>query len=158
MVNGSHAGSPAVFGVLPEMANVPTIDQLQFLNSLRDDIAKNATEKGFRDQMREGLTDEQWEGKPGQLIRASVFSANQHGETSEFWEAFRAGTLNKPCDKAHKMEELGLPGLTCAEEEVADGIIRQFDLAHMFKIDIAKAVSTKMAYNTTRPALHGKNA
>jgi hypothetical protein len=127
------------------MANVPTAEQLQFLNSVRDDIAANATEKGFRDQMRDGLSDEQWDGKPGQLIRAAVFSMNQVGEQSEFWEAFRAGTLDAPCDKAHKMEALGLPGLTCAEEEIADGIIRLFDMAHQFEVDIARAIS----------ALHG---
>lgn len=141
------------------MANVPTAEQLQFFNHVRDDIAANATEKGFRDQMRDGLTDEQWAGKPGQLIRAAVFSMNQVGEQAEFWEAFRAGTLNVPCDKAHKMEAAGLPGLTCAEEEIADGIIRLFDMAHMFNVDVAKAISVKMAYNSGRSPLHGgKNA
>jgi hypothetical protein len=141
------------------MANVPTAEQLQFLNSVRDDIAANATEKGFRDQMRDGLTDEQWAGKPGQLIRAAVFTSNQHGEASEFWEAFRAGTLNQRCDKAAKMEAMGLPGLTCAEEEIADELIRAMDKAHQFGVDVAKAVSAKMAYNARRPTLHGgKNA
>lgn len=137
------------------MAHVPTAEQLEFLNRVRDDIAANATEKGFRDQMRDGLTDEQWEGKAGQLIRAAVFTANQHGEASEFWEAFRAGTLHKPCDKAAKMEARGLPVLTCAEEEIADELIRAMDKAHMFGVDVAKAVSIKMAYNSSRAALHG---
>lgn len=141
------------------MAHVPTPADLQVLNDVRNDIAANATEKGFRDQMRDGLTDEQWAGKPGQLIRAAVFTSNQHGEASEFWEAFRAGTLNTPCDKASKMEAMGLPGLTCAEEEIADELIRAMDKAHMFNVDIAKAVSTKMAYNSGRPTLHdGKRA
>jgi len=130
-------------------------DRLAPLNELRDIVARNAINKGFRAQMTEGLTPEQVAGPIGQLIYAAVFSANQHGETSEFWEAFRAGTLHKPCDKAKKMEALGLPGLTCAEEEIADEIIRALDKAHAFKVDVAKAIATKHAYNLTRPALHG---
>jgi NTP pyrophosphatase (non-canonical NTP hydrolase) len=89
------------------------------------------------------------------LLRASVFSANLHGEVSEFWEAFRDGTLNEPCDKAHKMEALGLQPLTCAEEEIADALIRTLDTANAFGVDVAKAVAAKIAYNATRPKLHG---
>ncbi len=105
--------------------------------------------------MAEGLTPAQWEGAPGRRIRAAVFTANQHGEASEFWEAFRKGNLDEPCDKAPKMVAMGLPGLTNAEEEVADELIRILDKAEMFSIDVAKAVATKMAYNSSRPALHG---
>lgn len=50
--------------------------------------------------------------------------ANQHGEVSELWESFRNGTLHGLCDKASKMSELGLPPLTCLEEEIADWFIR----------------------------------
>lgn len=71
-------------------------ESLTLLNQLRDAVAANAKSKGFRDQMAEGLTKEQWEGRVGQLIRASVYTANQHGESSEFWEAFRAGNLELP--------------------------------------------------------------
>jgi len=128
---------------------------LSILNQLRDVVAKNAVEKGFRAKFQEGLTPEQWAGSPGKLIRAAVFSANQHSEASEFWEAFRAGRLDLPCDKSPKMEALGLPGLTCAEEEIADEIIRLLDKAEIFGVDVAKAVSTKMTYNASRPTLHG---
>lgn len=134
-------------------------EDLALLNQLRDAIAQNATKKGFRDQLRQDMTDEQWAGPLGQLVRAATYTANQHGEASEFWEAFRAGKLDQPCDKAAKMVEKGLPALTGAEEEIADEIIRALDKADSFGVDVAKAISVKMAYNSGRPHLHGgKNA
>ena len=107
-------------------------------------IEGNAVRKGFRKL------------KP-KLNRATIatFIANEHGELSERWEAFRAGNLMKPCDKAEKMKELGLPALTCAEEEHADSIIRALDSAKAHGIDIAKALAVKHVYNTTRPRKHG---
>ncbi len=130
-------------------------DDISLLNTLRDAVAKNAEAHGFRDQYRKLMTAEQWEGPLGALVRAAVYTANQHGEASEFWEAFRAGKLNEPCDKADKMVQLGLPGLTNAEEEIADELIRVLDKADAHNADVAKAVATKMAYNAQRPFLHG---
>ena len=136
-----------------------TPEELSVLNQLRDHVSQNAKDKGFRDQLAEGLTPEQWEGRIGQLISAAVFTANLHGEASEFWEAFRKGKLGEPCDKAEQMEALGLPGLTCAEEEIADVLIRTLDTAEAFGVDVARAVSAKDAFNRTRKRLHGgKNA
>jgi hypothetical protein len=132
------------------------IQDLSILNALRDDVAQNAEAHGFRDQYRKLMTEEQWNGPLGDLVRAAVYTANQHGEASEFWEAFRAGKLYEPCDKSAKMEQLGLPGLTCAEEEIADELIRVLDKADAHrKSDVAKAVAVKMAYNAQRPYLHG---
>lgn len=125
------------------------------LNTLRDLVAQNASEKGFRAKFAEGLTQEQWRGGPGRLIRAAVYSINLIGEVAEFWEAFRTGTLETECDKAEKMRALGLPGLTCAEEEIADQLIRVLDKADAFGVDVARAVSAKMGYNASRPLLHG---
>jgi hypothetical protein len=141
------------------MSIAPTTEQLSVLNVLRDQIAENATNKGFRAKFAEGLSPEQWLGGPGRLIRAAVYSINLVGEIAEFWESFRAGTLDTECDKAEKMRALGLPVLTCAEEEVADQLIRVLDKAEAFRVDVARAVAAKMAYNASRPALHGnKNA
>jgi len=132
-----------------------TTDQLAFLDTLRDDIAQNAKDKKFRDQMVESLTPEQAAGPIGQLVKAATYTANQHGESSEFWEAFRKGTLHSPCDKAKKMEALGLQALTCVEEEIADEIIRALDKAEAYGVSAAKAVAVKHAYNKSRPTLHG---
>jgi hypothetical protein len=130
-------------------------EDLQLLNELRDAVAKNAEEHGFRDQYRKLMTPEQWDGILGATVRAAIYTSNQHAESSEFWEAFRAGKLNEPCDKAAKMAALGLPVLTAAEEEIADEIIRALDKAEAHKADAAKAVAVKMAYNASRPFLHG---
>jgi hypothetical protein len=130
-------------------------ESLSILNELRDVIAQNAKDKGFRDKLRGDLTDAQWNGPIGALLRASVMTANQHAESSEFWEAFRAGKLNELCDKAPKMEAMGLPPLTNAEEEIADEIIRALDKAEAHGVDVAKSVAVKAAFNTGRPYLHG---
>ena len=53
------------------------------------------------------------------------------------------------------MEAAGLPGLTYAEEEIADELIRILDKAEAFEIDAAKSVATKMAFNSGRATLHG---
>lgn len=137
----------------------PSPQDLQLLNDLRDAVGKNAEDHGFRDQYRKLMSEEQWHGPLGALVRAAVYTSNQHGESSEFWEAYRAGKLDQPCDKAAKMEALGLPALTSAEEEIADEIIRLLDKADGHnskeKVDVAKAVAVKMAYNASRPFLHG---
>ena len=133
--------------------DIKTAD-LSILNDLRDEIAKNAERKGFKEPPP-GISPELWASEKWAHIRMAVYTANEHGEVSEMWESARAGTLGKPCDKSEKMVALGLDPLTCAEEEIADIIIRAFDTAHEFGVDIAKAVRTKMLYNASRPLRHG---
>ncbi len=132
-----------------------TPESLAILNQLRDIVAKNAKDKGFREALKLGMTEEQWEGPLGKLVRAAVMTANQHGEASEFWESYRKGGLDQPCDKAEKMAAKGIPVLTGAEEEIADEIIRALDKAEAHGVDVAKAVALKMAFNSGRAFLHG---
>ena len=81
------------------------------------------------------------------------FMANQcnnlHGEVSELWEAWRAGKEDELCDKKET-------GLTCTEEELADIVIRAFDLSKRLGFDILIAIQAKHSYNLTRPYKHGK--
>ncbi len=88
-------------------------------------------------------------------VPMAVSAANLHSETSELWEAHRNGTLQKLCDKAPKMEALGLPGLTCMEEELADIFIRCLDTAREHGVDLGRAVRAKDGYNQTRPHRNG---
>lgn len=80
---------------------------------------------------------------------------NLHGEVSELWEAYRNGQLFAPCDKAEKMKVLGIAPLTCAEEELADIVIRALDDAERLAIDIGYAVARKHAFNAHREPRHG---
>ena len=43
------------------------------------------------------------------------------------------------------------------EDEIADAIIRLFDLCGYMNIDIEKHIDLKLKYNQGRPAKHGKN-
>lgn len=131
-----------------------TPDTLSVLRLLMDAVVANATSKGFRDPPA-GISYDLWQSESFTALRAAVFSANQHGEASEFWEAARKGALHKACDKAEKMTAMGLPTLTNAEEEIADEIIRALDKAQFFGVDPAKAVAVKHAFNTGRPFRHG---
>lgn len=54
------------------------------------------------------------------------------------------------------MLALGLPALTCAEEEYADIVIRALDQCRRLGIDIQRAIEAKHAYNRTREYKHGK--
>lgn len=83
------------------------------------------------------------------------FTANLHEEISEFHSAWRNKQLDKPCDKAAKMAEHKIPVLTCAEEELADIVIRAMDTAATMGIDIERAIRGKILYNRTRAHRNG---
>jgi NTP pyrophosphatase (non-canonical NTP hydrolase) len=111
------------------------------LNELRDHVHAVSTKLGFKEK----------EVPVGDMI------ANLHGEVSELWEAYREGRLDKPCDKAEKMAAMQLRPLTCAEEELADILIRCLDTAKDLNIDIADAVAIKDSYNQNRPYRNGSD-
>lgn len=69
-----------------------------------------------------------------------------HSELSEALEALRQG--NPPDDK--------IPEFSGAEAELADCLIRIFDMCHGRGWRLAEAVLTKMEYNAGRPYRHGK--
>lgn len=92
-------------------------------------------------------TDKPVERNPAELI------ALMHSELSEMLEGVRKSTLD-----SH------LPSMKTEEVELADLLIRAFDYAHYRKLDLSRAVSDKLAYNTNRKyhtrearrAAHGK--
>lgn len=93
--------------------------------------------------------------EPKGRIDVATFCTNLTGEISELWEAYRKNELDKPCDKAPKMRALGLPELTCAEEEIADILIRTLDTAEFWGLDISRAMKAKHLYNASRSFRHG---
>lgn len=90
---------------------------------------------------------------------AGVFLAracnNLHAEVSELWESYRNNSFAKLCDKWKQMDELGIQPLTCAEEELADIVIRVFDDAERLGINIGSAIARKHAFNAHREYRHG---
>lgn len=114
------------------------------LSELAQVIHKNACEHGFHPP-EQNIGD--W---------LAHMCCNKHAEVTELYDAWRSGKLHEDCDKAPKMRALGMKGLTCAEEELADIIIRAIDEAARLGIDIAQAVAVKHVFNTTRPFKHGK--
>lgn len=95
------------------------------------------------------------EDQISQCEKVAVLLINMHGEISEAWEAYRAGKLNAPCDKAAKMEALGLRPLTCLEEELADIGIRLLDSAEALGVNLEEVIGIKHEYNGSRPYKHG---
>lgn len=76
--------------------------------------------------------------------------SNLHAEVSELWEAYRNHGLNRGCDKP--------VSLTCAEEELADIVIRAMDTAVALGVDIGQAILKKSEYNRARAHRHGGKA
>lgn len=123
-----------------------TPDQEKAINQIAIEAYQNAKSKGFHDKDGDVVAD------------YARWTANLHGEVSELWEAARKGELTKLCDKASFMEDQLGESLTCEEEELADIIIRAFDTAGARAINIGRAIRVKLAYNATRPHMHGKLA
>ena len=118
-----------------------TTEQARSLNQVAMAAYENAAAKGFHDGEQIGVVS---------IERMGVYVANLQGEVSELWEAARKGNLNKQCDKDVV--------LTCAQEELADIVIRAYDTAVALGIDIGEAVAAKHGYNLSRAHKHGKLA
>ena len=116
---------------------------MKTLNSIADAVNKLAWENGFHSKN---------ESEDAFIER---MCNNLHDEISELHEAWRNNKLRLPCDKADKMESLGIKQLTCIEEEMADIVIRILDNAKRLNVDIQSAVERKHKYNTTRSFKHG---
>lgn len=93
--------------------------------------------------------DHGWHDKSGTTFGDRI--ALIHSEASEALEAFRhTGQPQETWFDGDKPE--GVPS------ELADVMIRVFDLCQIHGIDIADAIASKMAYNRTRPYRHGGKA
>jgi len=120
------------------------------LNELRDKAFAYAKKQGFHDQpanfgeqlmlivseLSEAL-DADREG------RWAKFSWILDIETTDFSDSGIRDSYEKKCKGT-------------VEEEIADTVIRLCDLAGLYNIDLDWHVRAKMAYNETRPHLHGK--
>lgn len=86
-----------------------------------------------------------WHDKPSCCM--SKYFALLHGEVSEAMEDDRVGKHELYFDQHGK--PCGLPS------ELADIVLRVFDMCGEYDIDLFDALIKKMAYNKTRPHKHG---
>jgi NTP pyrophosphatase (non-canonical NTP hydrolase) len=71
-----------------------------------------------------------------------------HSELSEFFEGYRRDTGFQPDEHCKEFTNMSI--------ELADTVIRIFDLAGWLDLPLGDAILAKMEYNKTRPKLHGK--
>ena len=101
---------------------------------LQDSIAAWAIRKGWLTETRRN---------PAEQLMLIVT------ELAEACEAFRVG--NPPCERP------GMEQYSHAAEELADVVIRCFQMAGEHDIPLADVILAKMAFNETRPVKHGKH-
>jgi len=80
-----------------------------------------------------------------------------HSEVSEALEALREDGLNKLSDTFTAKATDFPVEINEVEEELADTVIRIFDLAEFLGMDIGRAIIEKMRYNEKREYKHGKS-
>lgn len=120
------------------------------INQLVREAHENAVEKGWWDEDRSF----------GEII------ALIHSEASEALEDYRNGRKPTEVWYERKVDWSNTTWIENAQitpewkpcgipSELADVVIRIFDMCGRYGIDLEKAIEEKMAYNATRPHKHG---
>lgn len=103
------------------------------------DIHQNALDHGWYD----GVTVE---NMGPDFIPSKL--ALVHSEVSEALEAYRKNGVPV-------LDKFAMPGEDSFQEELADSVIRIFDLCGFLGLDIERAINLKHEYNKSRPYRHG---
>lgn len=112
------------------------------LNDYVEEVSAWCESKGWHDDMRSDHPN-----SPGDLLMLCVT------ELAEAMEEVRDHHgLN---EVYHDLDKDGRPKPEGVPIELADVLIRVFDMAGRWDIDLEGAVRVKMAYNATRPHKHG---
>src|SRR5687768_3210193 len=110
------------------------------MNKAESSIINRMVEQIHEDNLKAGW----WHTKNGDDLRQNPFTFSNklaliHSEISEALEADRKGLVD---DK--------LPHRSGTEVELADAVIRIFDLAGAYRLDLGGALVEKLEYNATR--------
>lgn len=121
------------------------------LNKISNAIHKGNVKRGFYDE----------------ILKIGEYLCLIHGELSEALEADREDkkcslgsggllTLIKAIDDEYYKREFENEVKDTFEDEIADALIRLFDLCGYLNIDIDKHITAKLRYNSLREYKHGK--
>jgi len=120
------------------------------LNNLAEEIYEGNKEKGFWDQGR----------NVGETLMLVVTELAEAMEVHRKTGNIRISELRKKIVLDAPMElfpsKFRMLSKDTFGDEIADALIRIFDLAGGFGIDLDFHVSQKLRYNATRPHKHGK--
>lgn len=127
---------------MPALNSEPPIDGW---NELRDLVYSQAKARGFHDHIN-ALLDKGVDPDEVRRLGASQRVALLTEELGEVVTELRA---------PEPQQSSKIPDYTALEEEMADVIIRCFELAAFLELDIEGAAKAKLAYNRSRPHKHG---
>ena len=83
---------------------------------------------------------------------SEALEADRHGNHASLPKFFKAKNKDgQPFEEAFKANVKDT-----VEDELADAMIRIFDLCGFLNIDLQQHITLKMMYNSARPRLHGK--
>lgn len=125
------------------------------ISEISQNIHENAVEKGF------------WDGIHGHKLTSEQLCQKLLLIISEVTEAMEADRKNRHCTSDisyicnYNIDEMFITDFEIGvkdtvEDELADSVIRIFDLAKKMNINLEKHIEAKNRYNKTRPAMHGK--
>lgn len=120
---------------------------LEQVNEFATEVCKGNAERGFWDAMNDAT-------ERGDEVAVNALMVEKLAlvvsEVSEAIEELRAGY---DVDEAYYREDGKPEGVP---SELADVVIRVFDFAGYFGVDLEYAIKTKLEFNATRGMKHGK--